>query len=337
MQLVMGWGADRFHLRWFYAACFAIWSLACGFTGFAGSLGILLILRVALGIGEAIYLPGGMKVVGMFFDPGNRGLASGLMNCGTRAGLAVGAPLIAALVMRFGWKHSFFVIGFTSTIWIIPWLIAFPKRAGVPPRRAPGGGFLQMNGGLAALCLGQLCYSYYWYLLVTWLPNYLVESHHMTITQAGGYVVIPYAIFAVSEPFGGWVADRLIQRGLDELRTRKTIITIGFLTSLLLLPASHVSDDLTAVLLIGGASLVGLSTANMYALLQRIAPADAMGLWTGMLNFVGNISGIVAPVVTGVLLQQTGSYYPGFVVSVVVLLAGVPVYWWLVKEKQRSV
>ena len=337
MQLVMGWCADRFHLRWFYAACFLMWSMACGFTGFASTLGVLLALRVVLGIGEAIYLPGGMKVVGMFFDPGNRGLASGLMNCGTRAGLAIGAPLIAALVMRFGWKHAFFVIGFASTVWIVPWLIAFPKHAGAPPPRARGAGILQMDGGLAALCLGQLCYSYYWYLLVTWLPNYLVESHHMTVTQAGSYVVIPYSIFALSEPFGGWVADRLIRRGCGELRTRKVIITIGFFTSLLLLPASHVSGDLAAVLLIGGASLVGLSTANMYALLQRIAPSGAMGMWAGMLNFVGNISGIAAPVITGVLLERTGSYYPGFVVAVAVLLSGAPVYWWLVRDKPAPV
>jgi len=333
MQVAMGWCADRFHLRWFYAVCFAMWSLACGFTGFAGTLATLLVLRVALGIGEAIYVPGGMKLVGMFFDPGHRGLASGLMNCGTRASLAIGAPLVAAVVVRFGWKHAFYIIGFASTVWIVPWLIAFPKHAGVPPPRAKGGGFLQMNGALAALCLGQFCYAYYWILLVTWLPNYLVESHHMTVTRAGGYVMIPFGIFALSEPFGGWIADRLIRQGFDELPTRKVIITIAFVTSLLLLPASHVSGDLAAVLLIGGASLVGLCTANIYALLQRIAPSGAMGLWAGMVNFVGNISGIVAPVVTGVLLERTGSYYPGFVVAVVVLLSGAPVYWWLVKDQ----
>jgi len=155
----------------------------------------------------------------------------------------------------------------------------------------------------------------------------------MTVTRAGGYVMIPFAIFALSEPFGGWIADRLIRQGFDELPTRKVIITIAFVTSLLLLPASHVSGDLAAVLLIGGASLVGLCTANIFALLQRIAPSGAMGLWAGMVNFVGNLSGIVAPVVTGVLLERTGSYYPGFVVGVVVLLSGAPVYWWLVKDQ----
>src|SRR5437879_2673461 len=95
MQVPIGWLSDRFNLRWLYAGCFALWSLTCGFTGFASSLGVLILLRMLLGIGESIYLPGGMKLVSVLFPAKDRGLASGLVNCGTRAGLAFGAPLIA--------------------------------------------------------------------------------------------------------------------------------------------------------------------------------------------------------------------------------------------------
>jgi ACS family D-galactonate transporter-like MFS transporter len=106
MQVPIGWLSDRYNLRWLYASCFALWSLTSGLTGFAGSLGVLLILRVLLGIGESIYLPGGMKMVSILFPPKDRGLASGLVNCGTRAGLAFGAPLIASVVAAYGWKNA---------------------------------------------------------------------------------------------------------------------------------------------------------------------------------------------------------------------------------------
>src|ERR1035438_4539122 len=93
MQVPVGWCTDRWNLRWLYAGLFALWSLACGFTGFAGSLVVLILLRIILGIGESIYLPGGTKIVSLLFPPEERGLPSGLLDSGTRLGLAVGAPL----------------------------------------------------------------------------------------------------------------------------------------------------------------------------------------------------------------------------------------------------
>jgi len=337
MQLPMGWAADRYNLRWFYAVAFALWSLACGFTGFAGSLGALLFMRVLLGIGESIYVPGGVKVVSLLFSAGDRGLASGLMNCGTRAGLALGAPFIAWLVHSMGWHKSFFVLGFGSLIWLLPWLGIYPgsvrsKTAAAAPPPSLGQTLATLDRNLLGLCLGHIAFSYYWYLLVTWLPDYLVESRHMTLQRAGGYTMIPFLVFSVSEPLGGWIADRLSSLGFGEHRARKLVVTVAFLTSTMLLVAGRTADDTTAVLMIGAASLVGLATGNLYSLLASVAPEGAVGTWMGILNFAGNLSGIVAPIVTGLLIARTGSHYPGFVVAVVVLHFGLPAYWWIVGE-----
>ena len=336
MQVPMGWIADRCDLRWMYAGFFAAWSLACGFTGFAAALGTLIVLRIVLGIGESIYVPGGMKIVSMLFEHRERGLASGIMNCGTRAGLAVGAPVIAWLVLRARWKKAFFVIGFSSLVWLVPWLLTFPARDRLPAARArgkPGSAIGRFDRNLLALCAAHICYSYYWYLLVTWLPDYLVESRHMPIQKAAGFAVVPYLTYTIAEPLGGWLADLLIRRGWRELRARKTVIAAAFLTGLLLLVAGRVANDVFAVLLLGGAALVGLATGNILALLQLVAPEDEVGLWSGMQNFSGNLSGIVAPLATGLLIAWTGSHYPGFVVAVIVLLTGVPIYWWGVSDR----
>lgn len=335
MQLPMGFLSDRVNLRWFYAGMFALWSVSCGLTGFAGSLGILLVLRVVLGIGESIYLPGGIKVVSLLFQSKDRGLASGLVNCGTRLGLALGAPLVAWLVVKYGWRHSFTLVGFCSLVWLIPWLLSFPRpKAGDSglPAPSPLRHLDWRNRNLLGLCLGHVSFSYYWYLLVTWLPDYLVEARHMPLQKAGAYAVIPYAVFSVSEPLGGWIADRLVARGWNESRVRKAIITFAFFTSLSLLVAGQVANDTAAICLIGAASMVGLATGNILALLQRIAPHGEVGMWTGMLNFAGNLSGVVAPVVTGVLIARTASYLPGFAVAVAVLIAGVPSYWLIVGD-----
>jgi predicted MFS family arabinose efflux permease len=166
----MGVWADRFHLRWFYAGAFAVWSVACGSTGFARTFAVLIVLRVLLGIGESVYLPGGMKVVSTFFSPQERGLASGLVNCGTRAGLALGAPLIAWLVTIFGWQKSFFMLGFSSLVWLVPWLMVFPSQhasAASIPQDALSNRIRKLDRNMLGLCLAHLGYSYYWTLLVT--------------------------------------------------------------------------------------------------------------------------------------------------------------------------
>ena len=65
MQIPIGWVADRVNLRWLYAGMFALWSVAQGLTGFAETFAMLIVLRLLLGIGESIYLPGGSKIVGL--------------------------------------------------------------------------------------------------------------------------------------------------------------------------------------------------------------------------------------------------------------------------------
>src|SRR5215469_7204549 len=125
-QIPIGWFADRLNLRWLYAGLFTLWSLACGFTGFAGSLAVLVALRMLLGVGESIYLAGGTKIVATFFAPAERGLPSGLFDSGSRAGLAIGTPLVALLILRYGWRRMFFLVGFSALLWLIPWLKVFP-------------------------------------------------------------------------------------------------------------------------------------------------------------------------------------------------------------------
>src|SRR5213078_2316145 len=139
MQIPIGWCADRLNLRWLYAGAFAIWSLAQGLTGLAGSLAALAGLRILLGIGESIYLPGGSKIVSLLFSNKDRGLPSGLFDFGTRTGLVLEGILVPWLLVRYGWRRTFLLLGFTALVLLIPWLLIFPRRMGaVSNGLAPG-------------------------------------------------------------------------------------------------------------------------------------------------------------------------------------------------------
>src|SRR5437868_3640868 len=129
MQIPVCWSTDRWNLRWLYAGAFALWSLAQGLTGLAGSLEVLIGFRILLGIGESIYLPGGTKIVSVLFPAQERGLPSGLFDFGTRSGLILEGILVPWLLTRHGWRQTFLILGFAGLAWIIPWLLIFPRGA----------------------------------------------------------------------------------------------------------------------------------------------------------------------------------------------------------------
>src|ERR1700722_16866727 len=216
MQVPIGWCADRLNLRWLYAGAFALWSLAQGLTGLAGSLAVLIGFRILLGLGESIYLPGGVKIVSLLFSGKDRGLPSGLFDFGTRTGLILEGLLVPWLLTRYGWRHTFVLLGFTAMLWIGPWLGGFPRQLGVvtgvvgsvsPSLKSPVGWRFFLNRNLFGICLGFFCFDYYWYGLIARLPDYLVTIRHRTIMQTGFYGSFVFFTFGICEPIGGWIAD----------------------------------------------------------------------------------------------------------------------------------
>lgn len=338
MQIPIGWSADRFNLRWLYAGAFALWSFAQGLTGLAGSLIALLVFRILLGVGESVYLPGGTKIVSLLFSPKERGLPSGLFDFGTRTGLVLEGILVPWLLVHFGWRRTFLILGFTALVWIVPWFSIFPRhlQAGNTSEAmeislsAVGRSFLNRN--LLGICIGFFCFDYYWYVLVTWLPDYLVTVRHLSIVQAGFYASLVFFTFGIAEPIGGWIADSLIRRGWDETATRKTIVAIAFSMGVFLIAAMRTAHTGLAMGLLIGAALVGLATGNLIAILQACAPTGAVGIWTGTQNFAGNLAGIVAPLAVGFLITWRGSHAPGFELASIILFAGVLAYWFIVGE-----
>jgi ACS family D-galactonate transporter-like MFS transporter len=337
MQIPIGWCADRFNLRWLYAGAFTIWSFAQGITGLANSLAALLTFRILLGIGESIYLPGGTKIVSLLFPPKERGLPSGLFDFGTRTGLVLEGILVPWLLVHLGWRRTFLILGFTALVWIAPWLSVFPRRMRAADTNLTSRGLSSvarglLNRNLMGICLGFFCFDYYWYVLVTWLPDYLVTVRQLSIVQAGFYASLAFLTFGIAEPIGGGIADILIRRGWDETATRKGIVTLAFAMGVFLVAAMRTAHTGSAIWLLIGASLVGLATGNLLAILQSCAPAEAVGVWTGAENFAGNLAGIIAPLAVGFLITSFGSYVPGFVLASIVLFVGVFAYWFIVGE-----
>ena len=109
-------------------------------------------------------------------------------------------------------------------------------------------------------------------------------------------------------------------------------MTVAFSMGLFLIAAMRAAHTDTAIALLILASLVGLATGNLLAILQSCAPVEKVGIWTGAENFAGNLAGIIAPLAVGFLITSYGSYIPGFELASIILLLGVLAYWFVVVD-----
>src|ERR1044071_7208369 len=83
---------------------------------------------------------------------------------------------------------------------------------------------LLRNRDLVGVLIGFFCFDYYWYFLISWLPNYFVKVRGVTILEAGIRASLPFLVFGICQPLGGWIADWLVRRGWEAARARKVII-----------------------------------------------------------------------------------------------------------------
>ena len=142
-----------------------------------------------LGIGEAIYLPGGSKIVSLLFPPAERGLPSGLFDAGTRTGLVIEGVLVPWMLIHYGWRTTFIVVGFAALLWLLAVVPDHAEATRARERRPaasrpPGFGQRSARWSPTAICSASasrfFCFDYYWYFLVNWLPDYLVTSRGLT-------------------------------------------------------------------------------------------------------------------------------------------------------------
>jgi ACS family D-galactonate transporter-like MFS transporter len=327
MQIPMGRLVDRYSIKVVYAVCFALWSLAAAATGFAGGLWTLVACRVLLGIGESVYLPGGMKVVSLHFRSEESAWPAGVFDLGAKVGLAIGTAIDVWLLLRFGWRALFFRTGLVGLLWLAPWLWLYPAHRAVATTRAPVDWLaLVKNRALVGLSIGFFCWDFYWYFVISWLPSYLINVRHVTLPHLALFGALPFVVFAVAEALGGWSAGALIRRGAHVSLVTKGLIAAGFALGLLIIPAALVESSAWSIGFLLAAPLSGIACGNMLAIPKMKAPEDQVALWTGVMNCVGNIGGVLAPAITGLVVARTGSYVPAFLTVSAILVVGIAAY-----------
>ena len=202
---------------------------------------------------------------------------------------------------------------------------------GATPEGVPAGGnnamlgYLLRNRKVWGLTIGFSAYGYSFYLFLTWLPGYLVQTLHMSILKSAGFTTIPWIFASLSDLLiGGFLVDHLIARGYDETKVRKAVLVAGMLLGLTVFGAVTTTDPVWAIMWITIA-LAGLSAAAPVgsSIVSLIAPRGGTGTIGGIVNFTNNLMGVAAPVITGFIVGLTHSFAGAFLVAGIVLLVGI--------------
>lgn len=339
LQIPAGWLVDRFDAGTALAAGFLMWTVATAMTGLVGSFGALLAMRLVLGAGEAIVFPANSKIYSECIEEKDRGFANGLVTAAIHGGTAVGTLGGGLLMARFGWRATFIATGLIALAWLPPWLRHKPKlaREQKEPRQVPGmlaiAGLRQFWGA----AIGHCCSNYLLYFLMSWLPYYLVQERHLSMTSMTGTATLLYAVTSVSAIVSGWAADVQIRSGVAVCLARKWTMTAGLLiATAALLGCAGAGQGNYLFWLTAIAVGTGTSGSGVFAMGQTLAGARVAGRWVGMQNCFANLSGVAGPALIGVLVERTGSFRAAFAVSAGIALMGVVAWVFGVKAADEA-
>lgn len=349
-----GWISDRIGTRRVNGVSVSLWSIAAMLTGAAMGFGTMLGAMLLLGVGEAASLPTAGKVVRQWFPARERGLATAIFNAGTFAGPAVSAPIVAWIVLRVGWRVSFVVTGAIGLVWVAIWIAVFRQPANCSwlsqqernyvlaeiessdPGTAAATGISQLlrRKTMWGLLLTQGCCAYTNVFFLAWLPSYLVQSRHMHLIKAGWFTSIPYLAAAVLGIVIGRISDSLLTReDVKKGKRRNILIAFILLSSAVafinLVRSEYVVLVLTAFCLICISSALTLNIALTNDLVWN---PRSVGTALGILIMGGIGCGMLAPIVTGFIVKETGSFDNAFFVAGGLLLLGATISFTLTRR-----
>jgi len=325
-QLVSGWLVDRFEASWVIAGGFFLWSAATAATGFVHTFMLLFLLRLLLGMGESVAYPSYSSILARHYPESQRGFANSVIITGFYAGPAFGLFLGGILMGRYGWRPFFIILGLASFAWLVPWLRWMPRgqsgqgNSGVP---APDIFEILSVPSVWGTFASLFFLNYLQYFFITWLPFYLVRGRHFSMDRMAVIAGGSYLSCAVTAAICGRLSDWWIARGASPTLVRKTFTSGGMAgAAIFALAAVLTGPGFSTAAVILTTSFLGMSSSNVWAITQTLAGPQAAGRWTGLQNFVGNFAGILAPALTGFLLDRTGNFFWPFAITAVMCLLG---------------
>jgi ACS family hexuronate transporter-like MFS transporter len=332
MNGVSGPLLDRLGARLGYALTIAWWSAAEILHAFSGGAVSLGVFRFLLGVGEAGNYPAGVKVIGEWFPPQERSLASGIFNSGAAVGAMLAPPLLAWTVLEMGWQASFVIVGALGFVWLAAWWIFYrtppinPAEPEIPP---PAVWALAKTRFVWQFTLSKVFADPVWYFYTFWFPQYLKAGHGFTMKEIGQTAWIPFFTAGIGNLAGGFLCSGLLRFGLSPQIARR--VGVSFFSALMVaaVPAAMVHSSALAIALISTATFGYCGAlANVLAIPRDLFPKNAVASIWGLASMGSGFGGMFFSLVTGWLVDHY-SFKPAFVLFGLTPIIAACLVWWL--------
>lgn len=351
-EVPSGWLGDVIGPRRVLMRIVVWWSVFTMATGVVQGFRSLLIVRFLFGAGEAGAFPNLARSLSRWFPLRERGRANGVMLLGSRFGGMLSAPIALLCITQWGWRITFGLFGSIGLVWAAAWFAWYRDRPDEHPAvTAAEVAWIQQDGGaparhntpwaalfasrnLYAICLMYFAFGYGLYFYFTWLPTYLINVLGFSTLAGGAFAALPFLLAGIADVAGGWLTDHLSRA--HGLRVGRCYLgCASFLVCAGLLVASTVIDSAVAKALLLACALASADFAlsAAWAVPLDIAP-DHAGVVTGWMNTLGNLGGLLGPLVVGFVVEEYGSWVIPFYIAAGMYVVGALA--WLAIEPGRK-
>jgi MFS transporter, ACS family, glucarate transporter len=360
-QVVGGWLAYRFGPRRVLAAGVLWWGVFTALTTIANphlakALLILILIRLALGAGEAVMYPATNQFVSQWIPVAERGSANGWIFAGVGAGAGLSIPILTWIISNYGWRASFW---FCAAIGIVVGLVWYAiardrpedhgyvqakeleqiqatrssgvKRQAATPIRWRAA---LLNRNMAGLSLSYFSFGYIAWIFFSWFFIYMAQARGVNLKANAFMSMIPFIAMTVCCLAGGWASDQISRRfGLRTGRCGIALVSFALTAIFLVIGSSVHGAQAAAGILAGGAGALYLSQSSFWAVSADIA-GEISGVVSGVMNTCCQIGGALTASLTPFLASRYGWRSAFFFGAAMAVIGGL---MWLLVDPRPAV
>ena len=341
LQIPMGALGDRFGHRRILAAIVLWWSAFTAFTGLAGGLASLLVIRFMFGIGEAGSSPCSTGVISRWFNKDEVGKAQGYVWAASRMGGAL-TPFVAIPVMMWvGWRAAFYLLGALGVVWAVVWYVWYRDRG--ERKEAGGDNIVQTHHASEAgssltshllhltsdknfwlICGMYFFYAFGSWFFFSWFPTFMELGRGFEKSELTYAVAVPFIMSMIGNIAGGHLTDKLTQKYGIKVGRKALGSTSLAVSAVCMFLAAFIPGKMAVFVFLSLCfGIFDLMLPSAWALCIDLGKHHA-GTLSGAMNTAGNIGGFCCGILFGELVQQSGNYnLPLYMIAVMLIVSAV--------------